>query len=210
MPHVIEVMENTPLYTALDQLRNAHSFVVEKVIVAQDQLGTDIVGWGQKVKRLSIDLHGSPELIGKTSEKFVELINILATTERTLEALEWLAKRYGNLIVRECHPSTSDFEGGNDIVLVSDSGEVRVRCEVCDVVSDNAGQNNKEKTDLRNLNCVEYVPSDGVDRYIATSSEFAAALTNQKRRWSAKHYHYEPIATGLSQDTVMLKLKPNK
>lgn len=207
MPHVIEVVENMPFNPALKLLREAHTFLANRVVSAQNQISNDIDNWGIRTKRLMVDLRGGPELIGKPSEKFVELINILATTERTLEAMDWLAKHNSDLVVSQCHASTSDFEGGNDIVLKDGHGKVRVRCEVCDVVSNRAGQNKKEESDLKVLGCAEKVPNDGVDRYVATSKEFAAALVNPKRRWSHKHYRYEIRPTGLPLKTVMLELK---
>ena len=71
-------------------------------------------------------------------------------------------------------------------------------------------ENGKEKKDLKNLGCSEMVPNDDVDRYIATSEEFAAALTGPKRKWSNMHYRYRPIATGLPQNTVMLAVVAEK
>jgi hypothetical protein len=210
MAHIIETIENLPTKIALEKLREAHSFISKKVIAAQSLIGTDSANWGIKTKRMFVDLSKGPDLVGKSTEKFVELINILATTERTIEALEWLTKNYPSHVVQECHASTSDYKGGNDIVLTDQNGFVKVRCEVCDVASRNAGQNKKEKNDLKILGCAEVVPNDGTDRFIATSSEFARALTSTKRKWSALHYHYDPIDSGLPQNTVMLRVTPNK
>ena len=204
MAHVIETIKNQSTLEALTKLKEAHLFIASQAIKGQNAIGTIPNYWGLAAKRMLIHLEGGPEIIGKSSEKFVELINILATTERTMEALEWLAVQYPNLTVRECHPSTSDFEGGNDIVLVDQNNEVKVRCEVCDVASSNPGQNGKEKKDLGNLGCSETVPSDEVDRFIATSVEFAAALTGSKRKWSLMHYRYRLIDTKLPQQTTML------
>lgn len=192
--------------SALDQLKTAHSFVAARAIEAQIRIGTDIDHWGLAAKRLVVDLRGGPELVGKPAEKFVELINILATTERTIETLEWLSVSYPDFVVRECHSSTSDFQGSNDIVLADETGAIKIRCEVCDVASSNPGQNGKEKNDLKILGCSEAVPGDGVSRYIATSEEFSAALTGPKRKWANMHYRYRPISTGLPLNTVMLSI----
>lgn len=43
------------------------------------------------------------------------------------------------MIVGECHPSTSDAAAGNDIVLATVGGQVRVRSEVCDVTTAKVG-----------------------------------------------------------------------
>ncbi len=208
MVHIIETIKNQSTQDALAKLKEAHSFIASQAIKGQNAIGTNPNYWGLAAKRMLIDLEGGPEIIGKPSEKFVELINILATTERTMEALEWLAVKYPNLTVRECHPSTSDFEDGNDIVLVDQNNDVKVRCEVCDVASNNPGQNGKEKKDLGNLGCSETVPSDEVDRFIATSVEFAAALTSSKRKWPLMHYRYRLIDTQLPQLTIMLFVIP--
>lgn len=208
MAHIIETIVDLPLVSALDRAKEAHAFISNRVIKSQAMIGTSPIRWGITTKRMLVDLRGGPDLVGKPEEKFVELINILATTERTIEALEWFNSSYPELIVRECHASTSDFKGGNDIVLVDGCGVVRIRCEVCDVASSKAGQNKKEKNDLKILGCAESVPIDEVERFIATSSEFAAALASPKRKWSTKHYRYDLINTELAQNTVMLRILP--
>ena len=131
-----------------------------------------------------------------------------ATMERLLDALKWFRNHpdYRSLRVRECHPSTSDDSSGNDIVLESADGIAKVRCEVCDVVSKNAAQNRKEKKDIRNLGCETGVPSDGVSRYIATSPEFAEALSSLRRKWNQKPYRYKSICAGADCDTTLLRL----
>ena len=210
MAHIIEPIVDLPIKSALEKVREAHAFVSARVIAAHALISTDSTHWGIATKRMYVNLRGGPALIGKSAEKFVELINILATSERTIEALDWLAKHYSDLIVRECHASTSDFKDGNDIVLVNSNGAVKVRCEVCDVASSNAGQNKKEENDLKVLGCSEAVPTDGADRFIATSQEFATALASPKRKWLSKHYRYDSINTGLPQNTIMLKIMPTK
>ena len=204
MPHIIEAIENESIGRSIEILRNAHEFVASRAIAAQAEIGADLDHWGTAAKRMFVDLQGGPDLVGKSEEKFVEIINILATTERTIEALQWFSESYPDLSVRECHSSTSDNPDGNDIVLVSHEGEVKVRCEVCDVASRSPGQNNKEKKDLASLGCSEVVPKDGVDRYIATSTEFGAALAGPKRKWTGMHYGYQLIETKLPLGTVLL------
>ena len=122
------------------------------------------------MKRLEIDVPFGEGLVGKSEEKYVEVINILATAERTVSALKWLGNEFPGSLVQECHASTSDGKEGNDIVLVNLEGAVSVRCEVCDVVASKAGQNGKEKKDLKNLGCTLSVPDDNIRRFIATSS----------------------------------------
>ena len=101
---------------------------------------------------------------------------------------------------------TSDNAEGNDITLTNDAGEIIVSCEVCDVASSNAAQNGKEKNDIKILGGTDGVPDDGVRRFIATSSEFAAALTSQKRKWQNMNYRYIGHATGYPDQTVLLEI----
>ncbi len=167
--------------------------------------------WGCSVKRSRVKLGkgDAPPLIGKTEEKFSEVINIVATVERLMDAIEWFAAQPQNKghSILECHPSTSADVGGNDLVIIDRDRQIVIRCEVCDVVSSNAGSNNKEKKDIRSLGCDEFVPQDGVSRYICTSPEFATALANSKRKWGVKPYRYELIETIDSSSTHMLMLK---
>ncbi len=206
MAHIIETITNTTPAVALAVLQEAHDFIAHRVVGAQAGLASDISHWGMATKRTLVELSGGPALVGKNSERFVELINILATTERTIEALQWLTKHYPHSQVRECHASTSDDSEGNDIVLTDTRGRILVRCEVCDVISKNPGQNGKEKSDLKNLGCAASLPEDGVDRYIATSPEFAAALSGKLRKWKQLHFAYEAVATDLPMGTVMLRV----
>lgn len=204
MPHIIEAIENESTSRSIESLREAHLFIASRAMAAQVEIGGDLDHWGAAAKRMCVNLRGGPDLVGKAEEKFVEIINILATTERTIEALQWFSGSYPDLSVRECHSSTSDNPDGNDIVLVSHEGEVKVRCEVCDVASRSPGQNNKEKKDLASLGCSEFVPKDGIDRYIATSTEFGVALAGPKRKWAGMHYGYRLIETRLPLGTVLL------
>jgi len=206
MAHIIETIENQPFQSALAHLKAAHAFIADRVIQSQKTLSLEKDCWGMAAKRMIVDLSDGPQIVGKKQEKFVEIINILATTERTIDAIKWLSDKYPYLRVRECHASTSDREEGNDIVLIDSNGNVEVRCEVCDVVSRKPNQNNKEKKDLKKLGCYSHVPADGVRRYIATSKEFALTLTSTKRKWAKKHYRYESTPTELPHRTYMLAI----
>lgn len=207
MAHIIETIRNVEFKDAIALLKATHDLLVERAVAAQRNLDFDHSSWGILIKRLEVKLPQGEFLVGKSSEKFVELVNILATTERTLSALHWFSKHYPHSIVRECHASTSDDKDGNDIVLVDRrTNRVLVRCEVTDVASSSPSQNNKEKKDLESLGCIEQVPSDGVDRFIATSSEFGCALANPKRKWQLLHFRYELIYTDSSDQTWLLKI----
>ncbi len=151
-------------------------------------------------------------MIGKPNERFSEIINITATIERLLSGITWFSTQadYAHLQIKECHPATSDTDDGNDLVLVDRQGNIKVKCEVCDVVSNNAGSNGKEKKDIHNLGCTDGVPNDGIDRFICTSTEFADALKSSKRKWQDKPYHYQPIPLEDARKTYLLKILANE
>jgi len=206
MAHLIETIRNALLSEAILQLEQTHELIVGAAISATNEIGPVRNTWGSDLKRLDVVLPKG-RLIGKSTEKLVELINILATTERTISALKWFETQYPNASLRECHASTSDDAEGNDIVLIDpESGNVVVRCEVTDVTSSNPGQNGKEKKDLKNLGCSDIVPGDGVKRYIATSLEFSNALKSEKRKWKSRHYGYLGHETKCSNQTVILEV----
>jgi hypothetical protein len=76
------------------------------------------------------------------------------------------------------------------------------------VASSNISQNSKEKKDLKNLGCEKKVPNDSIDRYIATSKEFAKALNSDNRKWSEKHYRYIEYNVSSADETFLLEIKP--
>lgn len=211
MPHVVEPFSNASFDEAIHDLRAAHAFVVSRAKAAIHGADVHPGSWGIALKRTLIDLtaESRPKLIGKPSEKLGEVINITATIERLIAAMEWFARELPTCSIHECHPSTSDDANGNDLVLVNGSGDIVVRCEVCDVASSNAGSNGKEKKDIRNLGCSEEVPDDNVRRFICTAPEFATALTSEKRKWATLPYRYEHISVGDNSDCRLLLIHPN-
>jgi hypothetical protein len=62
----------------------------------------------------------------------MEIINIVASCERMIDGLRWFLAnpKYHGLSVRMCHPSTSDEDAGNDLILSSQGNKIVVRCEV--------------------------------------------------------------------------------
>jgi hypothetical protein len=207
LAHIIDTIRKQTINESIELLSKAH-FDLISVIAKSKTFTNPSPHWGTETKRLAVDLSFiNNSLITKRSEKFVELINILATVERTIDTLKWCASQYPNLSVEQCHPSTSDDPGGNDIVLVDNDGEIRVRIEVCDVASNKAGHNGKEKSDLKNLGCALCVPLDGVSRFIATSEEFASALNSGKRKWQTLHYFYKAF---LVEETTTVMLRVHK
>lgn len=209
MAHIINTIRNRTITETIELLLEAHADLLS-VITKSDTFKSTSLHWGIEAKRLAVDLSCiDNSLILKRSEKFVELINILATVERTIDSLSWCETQFPNLIVDQCHPSTSDDPDGNDIVLVDSEGTIQVRIEVCDVASNRAGQNGKEKSDLANLGCSSNVPKDNVSRFIGTSKEFAAALSSPKRKWKNLHYFYETFPVS-GATTVMVKVHGNE
>jgi len=207
MAHLVETIRDTEISCAIRTLEKSHNLIVNRAISAQKGIDLDSKAWGEQLKRLEVSLPLGEELVGKEKEKFVEIINILATVERTLSALEWMLSKYPNGILRECHPSTSDDNGGNDIVITEKSGNIIARCEVTDVTSSNASQNGKEKKDLKTLGCENSVPDDSISRYIATSTEFANAISSKNRKWHNLHYRYIRHETGHKNRTVLLEVR---
>lgn len=203
MAHLIETITDQEIPVAIKQLKACHAEIVSAVRNAQMDQAQVNDGWGVMMKRLTVDLSECGELVGKAEEKFVEIINILATTERTIDALEFFSNVYPEGRVKECHPSTSDNETGNDIVIVDLGQNIVARCEVCDVASYKAGQNGKERKDLKSLGITSSVPLDGTKRFIATSPEVAEALLSDKRIWKNKPYRYCSYSAG---ETTMLEV----
>jgi len=212
MPHVVEPFTNTSFDDALQRLRAAQRYLVSRAKATITASDFDQSCWGTSVKRspVALNVGDFPPLIGKVDERLVEVINIAATVERLIDAIEWFSKQPKNehCSIFECHPSTSDETNGNDLVIIDSNGQIVARCEVCDVASSNPGSNNKETKDIRNLGCDESVPQDGVERYICTAPEFANALASSKRKWDLKPYRYRLIETGSASGTCMLLIEP--
>lgn len=210
MAHLIPEIRDVSLEDAIESVTKSHRAIVASTRQELHKLDQHESTWGTEVKRLSVTFPSDAEELGlgKEQERFAEVMNMAATIERLLDALRWFRNHpdYRSLSVRECHPTTSDDSSGNDIVLESADGIVKVRCEVCDVVSKNAAQNKKEAKEIKNLGCEAGVPSDGVSRYIATSPEFAQALASPARKWNQKPYRYKSICAGAGCDTKLLML----
>ena len=84
MSHLIQQLYNLDIPTAVEQLNEVHQLIVEAVLEAEGSLKVDPMEWGGQFKRLEIKLPSEHWLIGKEKEKFVEIINITATIERTI------------------------------------------------------------------------------------------------------------------------------
>lgn len=206
MSHLIKTLVDQPINLAIQNLTEAHLAVSNAILSSYKQINLTPHALGSDFKRLFVELPDHV-LIGKKKERFVELINILATVEKTIDALAWMNNEFKSSWLAICHPSTSDSDDGNDIVLLdSQGGKVIARCEVTDVISSKAGQNGKEAKDLKSLSCGKEVPSDGIRRFISTSPEFANALSSPKRKWALKHYRYQQHVLKNAGRTVVLEI----
>lgn len=82
---------------------------------------------------------------GRGEERLGELINVLATVARTVDALDYFAQRVGGTVIK-CNPSTSNL--GHDIEILADGTHLIV--EVSDVAG-HGNANNKMTKDLTTL-----------------------------------------------------------
>lgn len=208
MAHLIRGLSGTTQPDALRQFERAHAFLVDRARDSLSQLSLRRERWGAFAKRASVDLSGPGRdpLVSKDSERIVEVINMTATLERLIDALRYFANLPDSRtwLVLECHPSTSSSEGGNDLVLGPFRDDIRIICEVTDVVSSTASQNQKERKDLASLGCREAVTTDGVRRFICTSREYGGALASPQRPWASMHYRYRVVEL---ENTVLLELQ---
>lgn len=133
---------------------------------------------------------------------------MVATVERLIAALNWFEQQSEcrDLRVKQCHPSTSSAKESNDLMLEDDIGRNVVLCEVCDVASSSAGQNGKERNEIKRLGCTNGVPADCVRRFICTSPEFARAIQSVKRQWGQRQHRYREYEVGDESHTIMLEL----
>ncbi len=212
MHHLVAPITNRSIPEALKLLSTAHGYLVDRAANTIASLGhVPPHRWGIQVKRSSVALGGTrPILVTKASERFAEVLNIVATLERLIDALRWFQAHpsFSTLWVLECHPSTSHTPGANDLVLGELSGAVRVRCEVSDVVAKNAHQNNKERLDLRALGVEGAPPDDGASRFLVVSSEFADALAQRRRAWHRLPYRYVRHLADFEHATMILEVVP--
>jgi hypothetical protein len=208
MPHLVRPFRDESLQGAVRRLHSVHAHLTNCAGRATPPPGAE--NWGSRFKRVRVilDTPERPPDIEKTDEALSEVINMTATLERLIAVLEWFTRdrKFAGSRVSECHPSTSDSEDGNDLVLTDHGGNVIARVEVCDVVSSSSDGNSKEPSSLNKLGCQTHVPSDGVARFLVTSPEFGSYIGNDKRKWRRKHYRYESHLAGDHANTVILAI----
>jgi hypothetical protein len=163
-----DCQEINDLDAAARELRSAHYLLSISARHALENIGscgTD-PRWGCCIKRscVSIAPEGTAILVPRpATHKLTEVINMCATIERLLDAIEWARDASCGLStyqVELCHPTTSSNVSArkrelfdNDLILVLKNGGVedRARFEVSDVVSDSKDGNHKERKDLVSL-----------------------------------------------------------
>lgn len=210
MKHLVTTFADLALSDARRQLMEAHDFLVSSCLDALAAIPKSGPLWGIQMKRMHVKLNTAarPAVVCKDAERFGEVVNMVATLERLVAALGWFEQQpeFRGLRVKECHPSTSSAKGSNDLMLEDGTGNVLVRCEVCDVASSSAGQNGKERKDILSLGCAQGVPCDGVRRFICTSPEFARAIQSAKRKWAERRHRYREFILGDAGGTVLVEI----
>jgi len=108
MAHLIEPIRNESIDKALTLLREAHDFLVAQAKLSVLSAASDDSIWGIKAKRAVVNLRSAnfPLIIQKKEEKFVEIINIVATVERLIATLDWFKIQFPLSSILKCHPST--------------------------------------------------------------------------------------------------------
>ena len=212
MNHLIDALPRLSIRDARLQLVAAHDFIANccTAAISQAALLSSGPDWGIQMKRLDVDLtgQGRPEIVCSRLERFGEVVTMLATVERMIGALGWFERcsELPDLFIKECHPTTSSYKGGNDLVLVDAEGKPLVLCEVCDVASAAAGQNGKERKDVASLGCTEGVPPSDIRYFLCTSSEFAGAIQSTMRKVANRPYSYKAHPVGDQGKTVLVEL----
>jgi len=202
------------LSNAHQMLEQAHDYLVSCVKANSPASPVNSRSWAIDEKRLDVQIAPSiggktkPSIIGKSSEKFGELINILATVERLIDAIEWFQQQanFSNLSVRECHPSTSSTPGSCDLMLEDEYRNLLVLCEVSDIVA--GGAKTKERSDLKNLGVKPKFPSPfrPPHLFLCVSPEMAIVCTAPRRKWHVKNYKYQQHPTNGPNRTVLLEI----
>lgn len=113
------------------------------------------------------DFEGRWFATGRDQERLGELINVLATVARTVDALHYLAAEVGGSVAK-CNPSTSD--DGHDIEVVA--GQRQVLVEVSDVAG-GGNANGKMTKDLATL----LSSDESAERLLAVSEKSGQWLT---------------------------------
>ncbi len=180
--YLVKPILEASLPNSISEFRAVHDFLVAQTRAA---VASEHDQWAINIKRLIVDLRGAhrPSLLGKEEEKLVEVLNVTASLERLIGALNWFSREeeFGALILAECRAPIGGATDSYSVVLSNARARMKVLCEVCDVASSVAVQPGKEREYLWRLGCQGTVPSDGVRRFICTSPEFTALVQKEQR-----------------------------
>lgn len=138
--------EGAPTHVVADELREllgSCTLAVDNHLAEPDLGRSALLLKRQHVQLPTFD--GQWFAIGRAEERLGELLNVLATVARTVDALDYLANAVGGLVVK-CNPSTSN--DGHDIEVFADGRHLIV--EVSDVAG-SGNANNKMTEDLTAL-----------------------------------------------------------
>jgi hypothetical protein len=200
MPYLVKPIKDSVFGEAIEKLWKAHNLLVDQAeLCISTREILEKSKWGVQMKQLNVQLSvdSKSELIEKSSERLTEVINIVATIERLICGLQWFCSSpdYSSLRIKSCHPSTSSRKNESDITLVAASGEIKVLCEVCDIVpSAKASQNKKNTKILKSLGLDDNnsPPSDRIHRFVCASEEYAKALMKSTVPTGFAQFHYQP------------------
>lgn len=213
MPNLIEPIWDLSIAEGLRLLSEAHSFILSHAAQQAASNPAAPSDWGIRQKRSVVTFpEDRPDLIGKDREKFQEVVNMMATVERLISALEYFSgdPELRALVILECHPTTSSGANQPDLRLGPHLGQPEtVRCEVTDIDSDNASHNNKEAEVLRAVGFGNHDPA-GVRLLVCTSVRWARALASRVGpRAELPHAYLELWRSGdLSEQTAILEVVP--
>jgi hypothetical protein len=218
----------TDLAAAHEWLQDAHDKLAR---VAQEQLtklsDLNLGEWGTEVKRKAVKCPPSdnPLLNADGSEhNLSEVMNMCATVERLLDALDWAKTDFAGYQIELCHPTTGanpqalrfdTFD--NDLMLRDEAGN-RARFEVTDSAK-GRGAAVKEKKDLTSLGVLERTPKGpeqipakwpGGRMFLVVSSEAVEKLRNGRNvLWmcgTPSHCHYKEVRVKGHPKTVILEV----
>ncbi len=201
--YLVKPILEASLPNSISEFRAVHDFLVAQTRAA---VASEHDQWAINIKRLIVDLRGAhrPSLLGKEEEKLIEVLNVTASLERLMAALNWFSREVGLglLILAAAGGATDSYS----IVLSNERGKTRVLCEVCDVASGVAVQPGKEREYLWRLGCQGTVPFDGVRRFICTSPEFAAVVQKEQRDNQRIAHRYVLHQINDEAETVLLEI----
>jgi len=181
-------------------LKAARDFIAKNVRSALQNLvsrGNHLNQLGTLLKRVVVKFPENNLILvcnKKSEHNLVECINMCATVERLLDALQWAAKsKFSKYLVHICHPAASSDgqarrmgEPDNDLVLVPGPRceGATARFEVSDVSGSGYG-NDKERKDLERLDVFgnANVGQGNHRKFLVISREFGEMLERRQPPW---------------------------